>query len=187
VSASSRDRITVDMRGMKGALEARARQLDIAPSEFVRTTLADALGLAAASEGAPESRLTPRSDRVRLCLRIRRSEREQLQLAAKEVGLTIAELMLVLMVKPDHRDTISLIKVLSESNAELATLSRALSHLMHLLGQGSVRAALVYRDSLDRADGEVRAHLKLSAEGLSDLQPLIRLARQRGSNQGGSR
>jgi hypothetical protein len=46
VSASSRDRITVDMRGLKGALEARARQVGMAPSEFVRTTLADAVGSA---------------------------------------------------------------------------------------------------------------------------------------------
>jgi hypothetical protein len=115
---------------------------------------------------------------VRLCLRIRRSERDQLQLAAKEAGLTIADLMLVRLIKPDHRDTISLAKVLSASNAELAALSRALSHLARLLGQGSVRAALVYRDSLDRVHGEVRAHLKVAAEALADLQPLVRLARQ---------
>jgi hypothetical protein len=187
VSASSRDRITVDMRGMKGVVEARARQLGIAPSEFVRTTLVGALGPTVASEEALKPCPSAPSDRVRLCVRIRRCEREQLQLAAKEAGLTIANLMLVLLVQPDHRDTISLITGLSASNAELTALSRSLSHLARLLGQGSVRAALVYRDSLDRVHGEVRAHLKLAARALADLQPLVRLARQRRSNHGDSR
>ncbi len=94
--------------------------------------------------------------------------------------------MLVLLVKRDHRDTMSLVKALSASNAELAALSRSLSHLARLLGQGTIRAALVYRDLLDRAHGEVRAHLKVAAEALADLQPLVRLARQRRSNQGDS-
>jgi hypothetical protein len=83
--------------------------------------------------------------------------------------------------QPDHRDTASLVKVLSASNAELAALSRSLSQLARLLGQGTVRAALVYRDSLDRAHGELRAHLKVAADALADLQPLVRLARQRRS------
>jgi hypothetical protein len=123
---------------------------------------------------------------VRLCLRVRRSDREQLQLAAKQAGLPIADLVLALLVKPGGLDTRSLIKGLSESNAELAALSRSLSHLTHLLGQGSVRAALVYRDSLDRADGELRAHLKLAAQALTELQPLVRLARRRRLNHGSS-
>jgi hypothetical protein len=87
------------MRGMKPALEARARQLRIAPSEFVRTTLASSLGPIPVFEATLKSCSTAPSDRVRLCLRIRRREREQLQLAAKEAGLSIADLVVVLLVK----------------------------------------------------------------------------------------
>ena len=180
--ASSRDRITVDMRGLKAALEDQARRLGLAPSEFVRATLARVL----ISTNESNPRVSPcrnvPSDRVRWCLRVRRSERDQLQRAARQAGLGVGDLLLGLLERSkavDLRDSALLVEALTASNAELAALSRSLSHLTNLLGQGSVRAALVYRESLERVHGQVGAHLKLAAAALSDLQPLVRLGRRR--------
>jgi hypothetical protein len=182
VQISSRDRITVDMRGMKGALTARARQLGQAPSEFVRSTLASALGAADQTEPLIGSPAQASAHRVRMCLRVHRSERDRFQRAAREAGLTVADLISGLLERGgvvDLRSSSALVDTLKASNGELAALSRSLSRLTTLLSQGSVQAALVYRDSLDRADAEVRAHLRLAAAVLSELQPLLRMARQR--------
>jgi len=170
------------MRGMKAALNLRARHLGLAPSEFVRTTLARVLISTNESNAQISCRTNGSPDRVRWSLRVRRSERDQLQRAASRAGLSVADLILGSLQRSsgqDLRDSASLVEALVASNAELATLSRSLSHLTALLAQGSVRAALVYRESLARAHGEVRAHLKLAAAALSDLQPLVRLARRR--------
>jgi hypothetical protein len=170
------------MRGMKATLTARARQLGLAPSEFVRTTLASALGTADQTEAPIGARPQASANRVRLCLRISRSGRDQLQRMASEAGLTVADLVSGLLEPGGAVDlgaSTSLIDSLNASNAELAALSRALARLTALLSQGSVQAALAYRDSLDRANAEVRAHLRLAAAVLSELQPLVRLARRR--------
>ena len=46
MAPSSRDRISVDLHGLKAALFERAQALGVSPSDLVRTTLADALGRA---------------------------------------------------------------------------------------------------------------------------------------------
>ena len=42
--ASSRDRISVDLHGLKAALFDQARVRGVSPSDFVRNALIDALG-----------------------------------------------------------------------------------------------------------------------------------------------
>ena len=44
MAPSSRDRISVDLHGLKAALFERAQALGVSPSGLVRTTLAEALG-----------------------------------------------------------------------------------------------------------------------------------------------
>ena len=44
MAPSSRDRISVDLHGLKAALFERAQSLGVSPSGLVRTTLAEALG-----------------------------------------------------------------------------------------------------------------------------------------------
>ena len=44
MTPSSRDRISVDLHGLKAALFERAQALGVSPSGLVRTTLAEALG-----------------------------------------------------------------------------------------------------------------------------------------------
>jgi hypothetical protein len=44
MAPSSRDRISVDLRGLKATLFQRAQALGVSPSGLVRTTLAEALG-----------------------------------------------------------------------------------------------------------------------------------------------
>jgi hypothetical protein len=170
-----RDFVSVDMRGMKAALVARARERGVAVSAVVRTAIARDLGLGQASSPPDQTdqlgrdELAPRS--VKVSIRLSRAEALQLTELAREAGLSrntyIGGLIggaTVVRTRADH------IAAATASCAELATLSRNLHHLASLLRLGSVPAALEYAGMLDALQGEVRRHLQTSARALAYLR-----------------
>ena len=73
---SSRDRLSVDLHGLKAALFERARALGVSPSGLVRAALAEALGRSGPSDidRSMPSLKSGNGDRVRLCLRMSRED-----------------------------------------------------------------------------------------------------------------
>ena len=71
MAPSSRDRISVDLRGLKAALLAQSAAKKLTPSDFVRTVLAEALDQGSVSRplvGNPS--VDPSDGRVRVSLRL---------------------------------------------------------------------------------------------------------------------
>jgi hypothetical protein len=174
---SSRDRLSVDLHGLKAALSERAHALGVTPSGLVRTTLAEALSR---SEPMTIERSTPgrpsvNSDRVRLSLRMNREQAsatiEGARLAGLNPGDYVGNLVAGVPVLLGAGSRTDHIATLVASSAELSTLSRNIHHLTSLLSEGNVRPALVYRDMLDTLAGDVRRHLALAASVLADLRP----------------
>lgn len=169
---ASHDFVSVDMRGLKAALVARARMRRVSVSSIVRSAVERELGAVAGS--APSS---PESDpiassTIKLSIRMSAAEAMQLVDGAREAGISrgayIAALVAggaVLSRRADH------LGALTASGAELATLSRNIGHLTALLRQGSVRAAQQYLAMLDSLTTEVRRHLNVAADALADLRP----------------
>jgi hypothetical protein len=179
MAPSSRDRISVDLRGLKAALIERARVHGASPSDFIRTALADALSEPPPS---PSMRARPQSDfsssdgRVRLSLRLSRQDKQAIVFAADRAGLSIGAYVagLAAGIPAVSNGTVLAdnLCALVASNAAMAALSRNLHHLTSLLGLGSIRAAQEYRDVLDSTAGEVRRHLAFASAVLADLRPL---------------
>ncbi len=177
MTPSSRDRISVDLRGMKAPLFERARARGVSPSELVRGALIDALGRTDPSSADPiaAGAPLPMQGRVRLSLRMSREEANATLAAARQAGLApgafVAGLMagVPALLGGSNRDTH--IAALIASSAELSTLSRDIHHLTTLLRQGNVRAAQEYRERLDTLAGDVRNHLSLASRVLADLRP----------------
>ncbi len=92
MTPSSRDRISVDLRGLKAPLFERARARGVSPSDLVRDALIDALGrtepprLDHAAAVAP----LPMGHRVRLSLRMSREEASATLAAARQAPLSQA-------------------------------------------------------------------------------------------------
>jgi hypothetical protein len=187
MTPSSRDRISVDLQGLKAALMARAQTLGVRPSALIRSVLADALGGPAqvVIDGPPQ-RCAPRSGgHTRLCLRMGRDEAAATRAAARRAGMSAGDYVAGLVAgvpaieaggRPaDH------VAALIASCAELSTLSRNIHHLTTLLRQSEFGPARAYREMLDTLAGEVRSHLMLAAGVLADLRPRSRPngARQR--------
>jgi hypothetical protein len=174
---SSRDRISVDLRGLKTALIEQAQAVGVSPSVWVRTALAQALGEPperASSVAIPHSTANG-AYRVRLTLRMTREQAVATVDAARRAGMTpgdfVADLVAGVPVVAGSTCRADHISTLIASCAELSTFSRNLNHLTYLLRQGAYRPAEEYRPMLNTLGADVRAHLDLAARALVDLRP----------------
>lgn len=175
MTESSRDRISVDLQGLKPALLACAQARGVSPSELIRKALAIALDHSAPSG---PTRPGPRGPRVRISLRLGAEQATALQTAARTAGLSAGDCVAALLAgvfrmtaaeRPSDQ-----VAALTASCSVLTSLNRDLRHLTLLLSRGSVEAARQYRDRLDEVDRQVRAHLLLAAAVLADLKHLRR-------------
>ena len=177
METSSRDRISVDLHGLKAMLVERSQALAVSPSELVRKVLLKELGEPAGVESQPQRRyLTrPSGTRTRLCLRMHMDDAAATLEAARRAGMSPGDYVAGLVAgvpailsgggQADH------VVALTASNAELSTLSRNIYHLTHLLRQSELGPALYYRDMLDTLSGDMRRHLALASGVLADLRP----------------
>jgi hypothetical protein len=177
MKTSSRDRISVDLHGLKAMLVERSQALAVSPSELVRRVLVKELGELAGVESQPQRRhlARPSGTRTRLCLRMHMDDATSTLEAARTAGMSPGDYVAGLVAgvptilkgggRADH------LFALTASNAELSTLSRNIYHLTHLLRQAEVGPALYYRDMLDTLSGDVRRHLALASGVLADLRP----------------
>lgn len=184
MNTTAHDFVTVDMRGLKAALVARAQAERVSVSVLVRGAVARDLGLAADGEASRMNALTagPASAAsVKLSIRMTSEEARQLSAGARAAGLSrgayLAGLIANVPVLSAAGGRSEHIAALMASCAELSTLSRNVHRLTALLRQADVEPARPYRAMLDTLAGDVRRHLELAAHVLADLQPQSRRAR----------
>lgn len=178
MAPSARDRISVDLRGLKAALVARAVAERVDVSVVVRRAVERELDVAAATTVvASESRNSHAAgSMVKVSIRLTSADAAQLAGSAARAGLSrgayiaglLAEVPLLTSGSAARPDILA---ALSASCAELSTLTRNLHHLTCLLRQGQVRAAMEYREMLDTLGGDVREHLAMAAGLLAELRP----------------
>jgi hypothetical protein len=177
MAPSPRDRLSVDLHGLKAALLERALALGVTPSGFVRKTLADALGQPCVdASAAPSPReQASHTDRVRLCVRMTRGQARATVAAARRARMTpgdfiggLVDGVPVLVAGGSPADHTA---ALVASSAELSTLCRNIHRLTALLRQADVEPARAYRAMLDTLANDVRQHLQLAAGALAGLQP----------------
>jgi hypothetical protein len=180
MAPSSRDRISVDLHGLKRALFDRAQALGVSPSGLVRTTLAEALGQA---ERIDIDRSSPSLEsssgtRVRLSLRMSCEHARETMEAARHAGMNpgdyVGSLVTNVPVLSAGGSRAEHIATLVASNAELSTLSRNIHRLTALLRQANVEPARPYREMLETLASDIRSHLELAARVLAALQPRSR-------------
>lgn len=177
MASSSRDRLSVDLHGLKAVLFERARLAGMSPSGWVRATLAEALGgLAGPFDESRPPRLQARdASRVRLTLRMSRDDAAAVLVAARLAGQPpgdfVADLLTGQPAPMPASDRAETVGALIASCAELSTFSRNLSHLISLLRQGAFRPAEEYQPMLATLGTDVREHLDHHARAMADLRP----------------
>jgi hypothetical protein len=175
MQTNPRERISIDLQGLKAALMERSQSLGISPSELLRKALAQALETPATlkRETAGRPPWKRPSDRARLCLRMEREDAMAVLAAAERAGLCagdyVADLVAGVPVLLNGGGRSDHIAALITSNAHVANLSRNVYALTRFLTQANVEQARVYRDMLDTLNGDVRRHLMLASGVLAEL------------------
>jgi hypothetical protein len=175
MQTNPRERISIDLQGLKDALMERSHALGVSPSELLRMALAQVLDTPATLKRETAVRppwKRPR-DRTRLCLRMGQEEAAATMAAAKRAGMSPGDYVAGLAAgvpillngggRSDH------IAALITSNAHVANLSRNIYALTRFLTLANVEQARVYRDMLDTLNGDVRRHLMLASSVLAEL------------------
>jgi hypothetical protein len=171
MASSSRDRVTIDLRGIGDAVRAAAACRGMGVSELVRRAVVMSLDLRASAAVAPMKRGSdgqtpgqdPAQETAKLTLRLPQAHADALMLNAGTLGLSYGEYVARLVdgsrlpqpVAERQADRAALLA----SNDQLATLSTDLVALVTLLRQAKVEQAMPYRDRLEAADAEIRRHL----------------------------
>jgi ParB family chromosome partitioning protein len=175
MSSTSREYFTVDLRGLRAALAARAARDGITESDVLRSALSVTL-----REGDPSPLrsvelldLSPAIRQIKLSVRVSPLAARRLDLNARDAGLSRGAYLMRLIdgappVIPSAERAAGF-AALNASASELAIFSRDINHLTHLLRAGSLAAAREYRRLLDTLDGDVRKHLELSASVIAEL------------------
>jgi hypothetical protein len=184
MNTTAHDFVTVEMRGLKAALVARAQAERLSVSVLVRSAVARELGLTAGDEASRMVEPTERpssATAVKLSIRMSAEEARQLAAGARAAGLSrgayLSGLIANVPVLSAGGGRTEHIATLMASCAELSTLSRNIHRLTALLRQANVEPARPYREMLDTLSGDVRHHLELAARVLADLQPQSRSTR----------
>ena len=179
LSAAAREYFTVDLRGLRAALVARAGREGMTESDVLRSALATALGTSETElvDSARQSIAdSPTVSQVKLSVRLAGSAARQLDQDARAAGLSRgAYLTRLIRGAPSvasSADRVAACRALNHSSEELAVMSRDINHLTQLLRQGSVQAAKSYAMRHETLDRDVRAHLALAAAVLADLSTM---------------
>lgn len=178
MAPSSRDRISVDLHGLRAALVERAQARRASVSVLVREVVERELGLVDASKepGGTARTAASAGSTVKLSLRLTSDEAERFNAAASGAGLSRGAFLAGLLadvpaLSGGAGSRLDCLAALTASSAELSTLSRNINHLTALLRKGDVRPAQEYRLMLDTLGDDVRQHLKLAASILAELRP----------------
>ena len=175
METKSRERISVDLRGLKPALLARSQAQGMSPSDLVRKALEQALGVPTEAGEGVDLRPSPKCSggRARLCLRMERDGAMAVLAAAKRSGMCpgdyVAGLVAGVPVLLNGGSRSEHIEALTASSYQLSSLSRNIHALTRLLTQANVAQARVYRDMLDTLEGDVRRHLLFASGALAEL------------------
>ncbi|WP_234265804.1 hypothetical protein [Hydrogenophaga sp. NFH-34] len=174
---SSRDRISVDLHGLKAPLMERAQAVGLSPSQLVRQVLADALGHPALqnAEACRTPVQTDPASRTRLCLRMRSDDAaatlQAAQRASMATGDYVAALVAGVPVVRDGGGHAQTLQALIASTDELAHFGHRLYQLNALLRRGDVEPIRPYVSMLETLARDVRRHLDHVSNALADLQP----------------
>jgi len=180
MNTSPHEFVTVDMRGLKAALVARAQAERVSVSVVVRRAVECELGRvdAAHESGSTGRPAAPAGPTVKLSIRLASAEADLLDAGARRAGLSRGAFLAGLVSSiPSLTGALSnradYLAALTASSAELATLGRNVHQLAMLLRRGDVPAALEYRWKLEALGDEVRSHLRLAARALAELRPAL--------------
>ena len=174
--ADTRDRVTVDLRGLAPAVKAHASARNMTLAAFARAVMVDALRQA---EAAPFHLLQggglEDGPVVKLTLSLPLRQASWLVEHARAAGLSYGTyLASVIDGTPAPGGLSEAVRALSASTAQLAALSTDLNDYVRLLRRLNYAEAEQYRQRVVSMFDEVRQHMRLDAALSAEVRAAIR-------------
>lgn len=170
---TSRDRVTIDLRGVGDAVRAAAMRQGLTVSQLARRVLVASIDQ---RDDRPPARgsdcPTPMRSVAKLMLRMPQAHAEALILNAAALGLSYGDYVARLvegsrLPRPSNERDADRTALLA-SNDQLAALSADLNGFVRLIRGVSSEQAQALRDRLERADGLIRLHLDRASAFIAD-------------------
>jgi hypothetical protein len=179
MASDSRDRLTIDMRGMRERLQGFAVSQGLSTSAVVRRALMELLVPGPDATPSQTMNALGSGDLVKVTLRLPAAFAELLKRRSREAsvpqGVYVAGLVDGVPPPPLPRDHSDAIAALRSSTDQLAAIGTDLNALMRLLRLGPSPQVQGYRDRAQSLVEDVRRHLDVA----SDLIAQVRAARGR--------
>ena len=175
-AADTRDRVTVDLRGLAPAVKAHASARNMTLAAFARAAMVDALKRAEAdpfylSQDAGPDDGQPVKPTLSLPLRQASWLVEHARAAGLSYGSYLAS---VIDGTPAPGGLGDAARALTASTDQLAALSTDLNEVVRLLRQGRSSEAEKYRQRLVSMFDEVRQHMRLDSALAAEVRTAIR-------------
>ncbi len=177
VPGPTRDRVTVDLRGVGERLRAQAAARRVTTGAFVRRAVLLQLDEAASGgQTLTPAAFGPAGPVVKLTLRVSAAHAVALATRARQAdvsqGAYVAGLLDGHPPDPMPPDRAAAIAALVASTDQLAALGTDISALTRFLRQANAAAAAPYRQRIDDLFVEVRQHLKQAADLFGAVIPV---------------
>jgi len=175
VTVDSRDRVTVDLRGLGPAVKAQAAARNLTLAAFARAAILEAMGRVAdetltlgpvgAADGQP----------VKLTLTLPLRQASWLVEHARATGVSYGTYLASLIDgAPYPGNLAAAVRALMASTDQMASYSTDLQSFLGLIRDGRSTEAQRYREAVTWLFDEIRKHMKLSAALAAELRLVVR-------------
>jgi hypothetical protein len=172
VASGSRERATIDLRGLGPALRAHASARNLTVSDVARLALADVLKISApeiAAQVGVESQ-AGKEAAVKLTIRLRHSVAARLTALARACGLSHGAYLTTLLDEVPA-PPLAVAQSLGRSTEQLAAVSADLNELTRVIRRDGVSTTCLIEDWLRPLVRDVRQHVELASRLMSELRP----------------
>ena len=183
-ASSTRDRVSIDLRGMGGRLRAEAANRQMTPASLIRRAVLNMLGeqCSSASSGVVGGDLGQHSlAEIKVTLRMPRAHAQMLAVRARDADTTqgryVASLLDGMPQAPRSPGHPSAVAALRASTDGLAVLYSDLNAVLRALGRGQLAELDCCRHSMASLATDVRDHLVCASRLIAELAPTRRAAR----------
>jgi hypothetical protein len=169
VDAATRERVTIDLRGLGPPLKVHARARNLAVSEVARLAV---VALLETSGSKTEVQTSAESDAaegspVKLTIRLRRGVAGRLTTRARACGLSHGA-YLTTLIDEAPAPPLTVLTALGSSTEQLAIVSADLNELVRAIRRGALSSSPLIDDWLRPLMDEVRRHVGLASRLVSE-------------------
>jgi hypothetical protein len=169
VAAPSRDRVTIDLRGIGDAVRQAATERGATVAALARQALIHEIGPHPVAGTAPASaERAPFEPVVKITLRLRHADAEALILAAGGLGLSYGEYVTKLVhgtpLPAPAAARLADRAALLASTDQVAAVATDLRAFIRLLAKFDTRGMEPYRERMRSLDADIRRHIDLASK-----------------------